>query len=108
MSLETRPRPSRTLSLTISRQAVLPLQAVSYGLHSLTCLHVQTKDITSIARHLAVLPKKNSARPRTVIITQGTDPTIVAVSKDGGEPEVKEVKVHTIAASEINDTNGAG
>ena len=40
-----------------------------------------------------------------MIITQGTLPTVVAV---GGEGSVKEYPVHAIAASEINDTNGAG
>ncbi|KAI9791976.1 MAG: adenosine kinase [Peltula sp. TS41687] len=82
---------------------------------------LETKDISSIARHLALLPKKNSARPRTVIITQGTDPTIVAISsasshcaeegtKDHKEENVtvKSFPVHPIAEEEINDTNGAG
>jgi adenosine kinase len=62
-----------------------------------------TKSIPEIAAHIAALPKKNSARPRTVIITQGTDPTIVVSGS-----ETKTYKVHEIAKEEICDTNGAG
>ncbi|KAI9807327.1 MAG: adenosine kinase [Piccolia ochrophora] len=67
---------------------------------------LETKDIASIARHLASLPKKNTARPRTVIITQGTDPTIVAIG--GEKPSEKQHAVHAIDSKEICDTNGAG
>lgn len=67
-----------------------------------------TKDIPSIAKLMAALPKANKARPRTVIITQGTEPTVVAIGKEGGEAEVKEFPVHAINKDLINDTNGAG
>ncbi|KAF2138143.1 uncharacterized protein K452DRAFT_235179 [Aplosporella prunicola CBS 121167] len=67
-----------------------------------------TKDITEIAKRMAALPKANKNRPRTVIITQGTDPTIVAVAKEGGDAEVSSFPVHAIDKSLINDTNGAG
>ncbi|KAI9826922.1 MAG: adenosine kinase [Thelocarpon impressellum] len=78
-------------------------EAISYAdSHGL-----ETKDIAAIARHLAALPKKNAARPRTAIITQGTDPTVVATSGEG-EPTVQRFEVHAVDASEINDTNGAG
>lgn len=63
-----------------------------------------TKDIKEIAKHLAALPKENKKRERVAIITQGTDPTIVAVNGQ----EIKEIKVHAIDASLINDTTGAG
>lgn len=66
---------------------------------------LNTHDIKAIAKHLANLPKKNSKRKRTAIITQGTDPTIVAVE---GEDEVKSFPVHTIGKEEIIDTTGAG
>ncbi|KAI9747147.1 MAG: hypothetical protein M4579_007517 [Chaenotheca gracillima] len=73
---------------------------------------LKTTSIREIASHLALLPKANAARPRTVIITQGTDPTIVAVSpaspSDTQKPTITEFPVHAIAESEINDTNGAG
>ncbi|KAH8600810.1 adenosine kinase [Bisporella sp. PMI_857] len=64
---------------------------------------LETKDIKEIAKALAALPKKNTQRERVAIITQGTDPTIVAV---GGK--IEEFPVHAIEASKINDTTGAG
>ncbi|KAK5168548.1 Ribokinase-like protein [Cryomyces antarcticus] len=71
--------------------------------------NLNTKDIAAIAKHMAGLPKKNAARPRTVIITQGTDPTLVAVGNNSGaDVTVKEFPVHPIDKSDINDTNGAG
>ncbi len=36
----------------------------------------------AIAAHIASLPKVNSARPRTVIITQGAEPVIVVTGAD--------------------------
>lgn len=66
---------------------------------------LKTEDIPTIAKHMANLPKKNTQRKRTVIITQGTDPTVVAIQ---GEDEVKQYPVHTISKEEIYDTNGAG
>jgi adenosine kinase len=66
---------------------------------------VDTKDLKEIAKHLANLPKENQQRKRVAIITQGTDPTLVAVQ---GEDEVKEYPVKPIAKEQINDTNGAG
>jgi adenosine kinase len=67
-----------------------------------------TEDITEIAKALANLPKKNEKRPRYAIITQGTDPTLVAAQKQGGGVEVTTYPVHAIAKEQINDTNGAG
>ncbi|EMD94804.1 hypothetical protein COCC4DRAFT_33861 [Bipolaris maydis ATCC 48331] len=68
----------------------------------------ETKDVKEIAKKIASLPKKNTNRPRTVVFTQGTDPTIAVTAKEGGEPEIKEVAVHAISSDKINDTNGAG
>lgn len=65
----------------------------------------KTQDVKEIALLLAELPKKNQARKRVVTVTQGTDPTVIAVQ---GEKTTKEVKVHPIGKEEINDTNGAG
>lgn len=62
-------------------------------------------DLKAVAKAMAGLPKMNEKRKRMVVITQGTDPTLVA---EGGEGEVKEFKVHAIDKGEINDTNGAG
>ncbi|KAI9836319.1 MAG: adenosine kinase [Thelocarpon superellum] len=67
---------------------------------------LKTDDIKTIAEHLAKLPKKNTKRQRVVVVTQGTEATVVAT---GGERvTVKEYAVKTIPAAEIDDTNGAG
>jgi len=62
-------------------------------------------DIKAIAKAIANLPKANTSRARVVVVTQGTEPTLVATQ---GEDNVKEFPVHAIAAEKINDTNGAG
>jgi len=62
-------------------------------------------DLKEIAKALANLPKANTQRKRVAIITQGTEPTLVAIQ---GEDTVKEYPIHVIAKEEINDTNGAG
>ncbi|KAI2642693.1 Ribokinase-like protein [Xylaria nigripes] len=63
------------------------------------------EDIPAIAKALANLPKKNTQRSRVVVVTQGTNPTIVAYQ---GKEEVEQYPVHDIGADKINDTNGAG
>lgn len=72
---------------------------------------IESTDITTIAKAIAVLPKANTARPRVVIITQGLDDTIVVTANKfeaGAETSVQTFPVRAIAASEIVDTNGAG
>ncbi len=64
-----------------------------------------TQELKEIARHLAELPKENGKRKRTIVITQGTEPTIVAVQGEKGE---REYAVHEIAKDDICDTTGAG
>jgi adenosine kinase len=67
--------------------------------------------ITAIAKAIATQPKKNTGRARTVIITQGLEPSIVAVARAGAkeeEVEISEYPVHAIEKEKINDTNGAG
>ena len=54
-----------------------------------------------IAQQISQLPKKNSQRLRVVIITQGSEPTVLAVGNDIKEFPVKK-------PVEIVDTNGAG
>ncbi|KAL8989631.1 MAG: hypothetical protein Q9177_001523 [Variospora cf. flavescens] len=66
---------------------------------------IKGKGIAEIATYLAELKKANEARKRVVVITQGTDPTVVAVQ---GEGKAKEYPVRTIGTEEIYDTNGAG
>lgn len=66
-----------------------------------------TEDVVEIAKKLAALPKKNTQRPRTVIVTQGLEPTVVAIGSNGNV-EVKQFPVHELSKDAINDTNGAG
>ncbi|KAI9726416.1 MAG: adenosine kinase [Chrysothrix sp. TS-e1954] len=67
--------------------------------------NISDKSIPGIAKAMAAVPKKNTKRARTVIISQGTDPTVIAI---GGESKTHEFPVHAIDPKEINDTNGAG
>jgi len=60
-------------------------------------------DLKACALSLANLPKENAKRPRVVVFTQGSQPTIVAVNG-----EVNEYPVIPIDKSLIVDTNGAG
>lgn len=61
-------------------------------------------DIPAIARSIATLPKSNASRPRTVIITQGPDSTIVVTPAD--DPKI--FPVSRLEDGQIVDTNGAG
>ncbi|KAH0837829.1 RNA dependent RNA polymerase-domain-containing protein [Lanmaoa asiatica] len=68
-------------------------------------LKSDTTDIAEIAKGIATYRKAN-ARPRVVVITQGSESTIVV---DGKAPETAKVYAVTPIASEsIVDTNGAG
>eukprot|EP01135_Chromosphaera_perkinsii_P001332 Nk52_evm59s164 gene=Nk52_evmTU59s164 len=62
-----------------------------------------TTDIPAIALELAKLPKKNGARGRLVVITQGHDQTVVV--QNG---EIKTFPVKLLPKEKIVDTNGAG
>ncbi|KAK8124912.1 adenosine kinase [Apiospora kogelbergensis] len=70
--------------------------------HELSC---KPTDVAAIAQHIADLPKANEKRKRTVVITQGTEPTIIATQ---GESKVQSFPVHAIEKEKITDTNGAG
>ncbi|KAL9088663.1 MAG: hypothetical protein Q9159_002999 [Coniocarpon cinnabarinum] len=61
------------------------------------------KNVEAIAEAIAELPTEGEGRDRTVIITQGTEPTIVYVNG-----RVVSHPVRKIDESKINDTNGAG
>lgn len=54
------------------------------------------------------MPKANSARPRTVIITQGADPTLIVSTSSTGQLTTATYPVIPIKAEAIVDTNGAG
>jgi adenosine kinase len=60
-------------------------------------------DIPTIAQKIAALPKASGFRPRTVVITQGPDKTIVVHNG-----KMTKYDVHWLPKEEIVDTNGAG
>lgn len=65
--------------------------------------HELGEDLKEVALKIAASPKKNSAKPRTVIFTQGSDSTIVACNG-----KVEEYAVTSLPKEELVDTNGAG
>lgn len=67
----------------------------------------ETTDVKEIAIKLAQMDCK-SARPRTVVFTQGGDPTIIVVADEERIWSVNEYPVIPIKAEAILDTNGAG
>ena len=62
-----------------------------------------TEDVAEIALRVSRLPKASGARPRTVVFTQGKEPTVVA-----GGGKVTEYPVQRLDPSLLVDTNGAG
>lgn len=79
--------------------------AEAHGLKEKT---TSPEDIKAIAKAMAVFPKKNEKRQRVVVVTQGTDPTVVAIADGKGGASIKEYPVHKLEKSEIVDTTGAG
>lgn len=66
-------------------------------------------DVVEIAKMMARLDKHNSKRQRTVVITQGTQDTVVVTAgPTNGKDEVFTVPIRAIEESKICDTNGAG
>ncbi|KAJ7608802.1 Ribokinase-like protein [Roridomyces roridus] len=68
--------------------------------------HPEPKNIAAIASSIAGLPKSNASRPRTVIVTQGSEPTVLVTSDKPDSP--KTFGVHVLSKELIVDTNGAG
>lgn len=62
-----------------------------------------TTDVAEIAKKAAALPKQNTARPRTIVFTQGEGPVIVVQGDT-----VKEFPATRLTPEQIKDTNGAG
>lgn len=88
------------VDIIVANESEAESYAESYG------LNVDKKDVVAIAKEIAKLPKKSSA-PRTVVFTQGTEPTVtVTATADGFD--VKEYPVHKLDAGKVVDTNGAG
>lgn len=65
--------------------------------------HDLGEDLKEVALKIAASPKKNASKPRTVIFTQGSLSTIVAI-----EGAVTEYAVDPLAKELLVDTNGAG
>ncbi|KAM9847937.1 adenosine kinase-like [Aulostomus maculatus] len=63
----------------------------------------ETKDIKEIAKKAQALPKVNTKRQRIIVLTQGKDETVVALSD-----KVDAFPVLEIDPKDIVDTNGAG
>jgi adenosine kinase len=61
-----------------------------------------TKDVAFIATRLSLIPSAKN-RKRTVVITQGADPTIVAING-----QVKQYPILALSKEKLVDTNGAG
>eukprot|EP00879_Flechtneria_rotunda_P011266 GHRR01011768.1.p1 GENE.GHRR01011768.1~~GHRR01011768.1.p1 ORF type:complete len:300 (+),score=125.62 GHRR01011768.1:609-1508(+) len=62
-----------------------------------------TKDIAEIALKISRMPKQNGSRGRTIVITQGAQPTAVAVNG-----KVTLYPVTPLPKEKLVDTNGAG
>jgi adenosine kinase len=62
--------------------------------------------IPAIASRLALLPKSNPSKPRLVLVTQGSDSTILVSSSKPDHPKMYPVK--PLRKEEIVDTNAAG
>jgi len=62
-----------------------------------------TKDVEFIATRLSLVPSKGGKPPRKVVITQGCDPTIVAI-----RGIVTKYPVIALPKEKLVDTNGAG
>ena len=62
-------------------------------------------NVPEIAKRLANLEKRDNGRKRTVILTQGADPTAVATQ---GKADVDLFPIIAVAEHEIVDSNGCG
>jgi len=88
--------------------SVMPYADIVFGNETEAATYAEvmglnTTDVGEIAKRIAMLPKENGARSRTVIITQGSDPVVCV--KDG---QVLTFAAEKLSADKIVDTNGAG
>lgn len=67
---------------------------------------LDNKDLWTIAKALAIVPKSNPSRPRIVIFSHGPHPTILVSSADSDR--AKWFPVPPLSKDKIVDTNGAG
>lgn len=85
----------------IANESEAAAYAESHGL--------ETTDVVEIAKHVAKLPKVNTQRPRTVVFTQGTQPTVtVTYYADKDSFDINEFGVRELPQDKVVDTNGAG
>lgn len=63
----------------------------------------ETCDVKEIALNAQALPKLNEKRKRTIVFTQGKDPTIL-----GHDGQVNEYSITPVQKDLIKDTNGCG
>mmetsp|Transcript_120702 Transcript_120702/g.346820 ORF Transcript_120702/g.346820 Transcript_120702/m.346820 type:complete len:342 (+) Transcript_120702:81-1106(+) len=63
----------------------------------------ETTDVEFIATRLSLVPMKGGKPPRKVVITQGCDPTVVAI-----RGQVTKYPVIALPKEKLVDTNGAG
>ncbi|THU96863.1 Ribokinase-like protein [Dendrothele bispora CBS 962.96] len=63
-------------------------------------------DLPAVAKAIAMQPKSNAARPRTVVLTHGAESTVVVTSTEPDSPKI--YSVHALTDDQIVDTNGAG
>jgi adenosine kinase len=63
----------------------------------------ETDDVEEIALRVSRFPKHNGSRARTVVFTQGADPTVVALNG-----KISKYPVTRVPADKLVDTNGAG
>ena len=90
-------------------QEVLPYCDIIFGNESEALAYgkanaLETTDIATIAKHLQAVPTKGG-HARTVVITQGKDPTLVV---SGAKGDVSSFPVDALDSSLVVDTNGAG
>jgi adenosine kinase len=69
---------------------------------------VESTSREDIAKAILNAPKKNHRRQRHVIITQGSQPVIVATKNSEGQDITEHVELDKIPKDKIVDTNGAG
>ncbi|CEM30237.1 unnamed protein product [Vitrella brassicaformis CCMP3155] len=92
---------------------VMPYVDILFGNES-ECAHfgkvhgIETTDNVAIAKKIAEMPKVNHKRPRMVVVTQGSESTIVATQWKGAGVKVTTYPVEPLERSKLVDTNGAG
>lgn len=67
-------------------------------------LDLGTEDLVEIGKRLSQLNISSASSPRLVILTHGSQPTLVIQ----GDNSVSSFSVDTLSADQIVDTNGAG